>query len=194
MGGLSATLFGGCQKEEGAAMHLPGDGDAGDLTMASTGDGGRDGRDARADGPRKDLASDTGDGSAGRGDTVPDAPPIAEPPADGGVDSPVTYHGHPWNGTPAVVPGTIQASLYDTGGEGVAYHDTDLGNTGARMAMMTDPTLPEAKFRTGDNVDLRSTRAGTDHSDDGTPVDAGKLYISWTQYGEWVNYTIDVKQ
>lgn len=35
-----------------------------------------------------------------------------------------------YGGSPAVIPGTIEAEEYDYGGEGVAYYDTDPGNNG----------------------------------------------------------------
>ncbi|OVE77886.1 hypothetical protein BVX99_01360, partial [bacterium F16] len=37
----------------------------------------------------------------------------------------------PYNGTPAVIPGTIMSVHYDNGGEGVAYHDTTAGYEGS---------------------------------------------------------------
>ena len=78
-----------------------------------------------------------------------------------------TYSGTPYSGTPAAVPGTIQAENYDTGGEGVAYHDTTSGNSGGA-------------YRT-DNVDI------------GTTTDAGGGYlVGWVQAGEWLNYTVNV--
>jgi hypothetical protein len=188
LGAMSAALVGGCQKEEGAARPVgtPDGGTVDVVTIRTDAGSGDRGADAMG----KDLASDTADASAGKGDTGIDVPPIAERPADGGGG----YKGAPYKDTPAAVPGTIQASAYDTGGEGTAYHDSDPGNTGARMAQVSDPNAPEANFRTGEDVDLRSIRAGTDRSDDGIALDPGKLYISWIQPREWVKYTIDVKQ
>ena len=42
----------------------------------------------------------------------------------------------PTPGVPSVVPGVIEAENFDTGGEGVAYHDTSLispGNSNYRV-------------------------------------------------------------
>lgn len=36
----------------------------------------------------------------------------------------------PFGGTPATVPGLIEAEEYDIGGQGVAYDDTTTGNDG----------------------------------------------------------------
>ncbi len=111
-----------------------------------------------------------------------------EAPALGG------YKGRPWNNTPQAVPGMIPASFYDVGGEGIAYHDADPGNNGANQARTTDATLPEATFRADEAVDMRTTRAGMDRYDSGADIQARQLYVGWTQSGEWINYTIDVKE
>jgi hypothetical protein len=73
----------------------------------------------------------------------------------------------PYHGTPAAVPGTIQAEDYDLGGEGVSYHDATIGNSGA-------------VYRT-DDVDLL---AASDVGDGYSVVD--------TVAGEWLNYAVDV--
>jgi hypothetical protein len=65
------------------------------------------------------------------------------------------------------VPGRIEAENYDTGGEGVGYHDTTPGNTGG-------------KYRNGD-VDIEVT------SDVG-----GGYNVGWTDVGEWLAYTVSV--
>jgi len=73
----------------------------------------------------------------------------------------------PYGGTVRSIPGTIEAEYYDTGGEGIAYHDLTSGNSGN-------------VFRT-DNVDLEAT------------TDTGGGYnVGWTQAGEWLEYTVNV--
>ena len=71
----------------------------------------------------------------------------------------------PWTGTPAAIPGTIKASDFDNGGEGVAYHDTTAGNKGG-------------VYRQSD-VDLEASAAGG-------------YDLGWTRAGEWLNYTVSV--
>ncbi|MGI4787965.1 MAG: carbohydrate-binding protein [Janthinobacterium lividum] len=72
-----------------------------------------------------------------------------------------------YNG-PHTIPGMIQAEDYDTGGEGIAYHDSDAGNTGGA-------------YRT-DGVDIRTVTS-----------DAGSGYqVGWTNPGEYLNYTVNV--
>jgi endonuclease/exonuclease/phosphatase family metal-dependent hydrolase len=71
----------------------------------------------------------------------------------------------PFSGSPASVPGTIQAEDFDEGGEGVAYHDTTPGNSGGQ-------------YRATD-VDIElSANGGYD--------------VGWTVAGEWLNYTVNV--
>ncbi|HEY2901993.1 MAG TPA: carbohydrate-binding protein [Polyangia bacterium] len=133
-------------------------------------------------------------------ETAPDGAPMdttAVPPTDAGssdVTAVPNYAGLPWNNMAQVVPGMVQASFYDQGGEGVAYHDSDQNNNGADQARASDPTLPEASFRPTEGVDLRSIRAGIDKYVTGMNLQAGQLYVGWTQTGEWVNYTVNVAQ
>jgi subtilisin family serine protease len=70
----------------------------------------------------------------------------------------------PFGGTPAPVPGLIEAEHFDEGGEGLAYHDTTSGNTGGA-------------FRQTD-VDIETT------------ADAGGGYnVGYLVKGEWLRYS-----
>jgi carbohydrate binding protein with CBM6 domain len=71
----------------------------------------------------------------------------------------------PFTGTPAAIPGTVRASDFDNGGEGIAYHDTSAGNKGG-------------VYRQSD-VDLEANVAGG-------------YDLGWTKAGEWLNYTVSV--
>ena len=75
----------------------------------------------------------------------------------------------PYSGTPAPLPGTIQAENFDHGGRGIAFNDTTIGNTGGA-------------YRTTDiDVDIEAT------------TDAGGGYnVGWTKAGEWLKYTVSV--
>jgi Carbohydrate binding module (family 6) len=199
--GASLAALGGCQKDEGETdMVAPGD-SGGSMLADGTIDGGPDGAGGSdradaggggTDGGRSDMMVMGGIDAAV--EAAPEAP--ISPPPDAGAELPplVGYKGTAWNNMPQAVPGMIRASFYDVGGEGVAYHDLDTGNNGANQARLTDPNLPEASFRAAEGVDMRTTRNGMDHYDNGTNLQAGQLYIGWTQSGEWVNYTIDVKE
>ena len=73
----------------------------------------------------------------------------------------------PYGGTPAAVPGTVQAANYDTGGKGVAYNVTSVNGT--------------ANSYRSDGVDLEAC------TDTGCGYDIG-----WTAAGQWFNYTVNV--
>jgi hypothetical protein len=73
----------------------------------------------------------------------------------------------PFGGTPAAIPGTVQAENYDTGGQGVAYNVTSVNGT-------------DNGYRS-DGVDLEAC------SDTGGGVDLG-----WTSGGQWFKYTVNV--
>ncbi|MDP9176002.1 MAG: carbohydrate-binding protein [Planctomycetota bacterium] len=73
----------------------------------------------------------------------------------------------PFSGTPAAVPGTIQAENYDLGGQGVAYNTTDTMNRGG-------------VYR-NDGVGIEAT------SDIGGGYDVG-----WVHVGAWLKYTVNV--
>ena len=75
--------------------------------------------------------------------------------------------GAPYGGTPAAVPGTVQAANYDTGGQGVAYNVTSVNGT--------------ANSYRSDGVDLEAC------SDTGCGYDLG-----WTATGQWFKYTVNV--
>jgi beta-glucosidase len=78
-----------------------------------------------------------------------------------------------FGGTPAAVPGTVQAANYDTGGQGIAYNVTAAGNgtgTGYRS----------------DGIDLEATADTQD-----TTAPGGGYDIGWTNPGQWFDYTVD---
>jgi hypothetical protein len=73
----------------------------------------------------------------------------------------------PYGGTPAAIPGTVQAENYDVGGQGVAYNVTSVNGT-------------DNGYRS-DGVDLEAC------SDTGGGVDLG-----WESPGQWFKYTVNV--
>ncbi len=72
----------------------------------------------------------------------------------------------PYGGTPATVPGVVQAENYDTGGQGAAYNVTSTNGTGNGYR--------------SDGIDLEAT------SDTGGGYDLG-----WTSGGQWFRYTVN---
>ena len=73
----------------------------------------------------------------------------------------------PYGGTPAAVPGTVQAVNYDTGGQGAGYNVTSVNGT--------------ANSYRSDGVDIEAC------SDTGCGDDLG-----WTATGQWFRYTVNV--
>jgi carbohydrate binding protein with CBM35 domain len=82
-----------------------------------------------------------------------------------GVCTGVTCGSQPYGGTPRSVTSTIQAEDYDTGGEGVAFHDSDTTNSGGQ-------------YRT-DSVDIGAT------TDTG-----GGFNVGWTNATEYLKYSV----
>ena len=117
---------------------------------------------------------------------------------------PVNYAGKPFQdafhrgGMPSV-PGLIQCALYDLGGEGVAYHDTDALNNGSgKLNQEAGHQRAHGgtyiwNFRRDEGVDLSFVKdwADLNHTNQVTPP-LNQFYIGWTENGEWCNYTVNV--
>ena len=103
--------------------------------------------------------------AATNGTSPAPAPPPAPTPTPAPPAAPPVST--PYSGTPAALPGTIEAENYDKGGEGLAYHDTTAGNS-------------SAAYRT-DDVDIRVT-ADT----------SGAYNVKSIRAGEWMAYTVNV--
>ena len=74
----------------------------------------------------------------------------------------------PYFGRPLTIPGTIDAEVYDFGGEGLAYHDTEAQN------------IPGG-FRPEEGVDLE-------------PNGKGGFHVGYVAQDEWVEYTVIVAE
>ena len=72
----------------------------------------------------------------------------------------------PYGNVVTAIPARIEIEKFDTGGEGVAYHDNDAANNGGQ-------------YRPTEGVDL-------DNAQD------GGYCIGWTASGEWTEYTINI--
>ena len=118
---------------------------------------------------------------------------------------PPGYAGRPFEDAaykagPQRIPGIVQCALYDLGGEGVAYHDTDAINHGGGELNAQPPhQRPHASpyvwgFRKDEGVDISYAKdiADLSHPNPTSPL-VNQLYIGWTADGEWVNYTVDVQ-
>jgi len=122
----------------------------------------------------------------------------AAPPAD--------YKGKPFKDAEhksglQVIPGRLQCALYDLGGEGVAYHDTDVINHGSgelnHQPNHCEPGVPASicYFRENEGADISYTKnlADFNHPNFFVPLKM-QLYLGWEADGEWTNYTVDVKK
>ena len=118
---------------------------------------------------------------------------------DGGV--PDDYAGRPFEDAAQSIPGRVELSRYDWGGEGVAYHDSDAVNNGSgrlnREELHRRPGVPDsiAHFRSEEGVDLSFAKdfADFNHPNLWDPPDR-QLYIGWQESGEWANYTVEVER
>ncbi len=126
------------------------------------------------------------------------APSVAQIPKD--------YKGIPFRDSAhtqgaQVIPGKVQLALFDMGGEGVAYHDTDSTNNGSgvlnRDTLHQRPGVPLyiCHFREHEGVDISYTKdfADFNHPNKVVPP-VNQLYIGWEADGEWTKYTVNVKK
>jgi hypothetical protein len=105
------------------------------------------------------------------------------------------YKGEAFNNSIQVIPGKLQCEFYDTGGEGIAYHDLDSINGGSGRLNPADGSFLN-EFRMGENVGISYTK-GKDIDNNRFNLfnpEMGQLYVGWTKPGEWTNYTVDVRQ
>ena len=120
--------------------------------------------------------------------------------------TPADYKGTPFKDPehksgPQVIPGRLQCALYDLGGEGVAYHDTDAINHGSgelnHRPEHCEPGVPASicYFRENEGADISYTKnlADFNHPNFFVPLKM-QLYLGWEADGEWTNYTVDVKK
>jgi hypothetical protein len=114
---------------------------------------------------------------------------------------PAGYAGKPYEdaiykGGSQAIPGTIMCAYYDSGGEGVAYHDTTPKNMGSGTLNPADGSYLN-EFRMHEAVDISYTKY---HGEiDNSPYDIvqppeGLLYVGWTEPGEWFNLSVDVAE
>jgi hypothetical protein len=107
------------------------------------------------------------------------------------------YRGKPWNGEIQQIPGKIQCELYDVGGEGVAWHDTDSVNNGSGRLNPANGTILN-EFRMNEGVDISYTKfqeTAIDNSEFNlVEPEKDQHYVGWTEPGEWISYTIKVSK
>lgn len=97
-------------------------------------------------------------------------------------------------GGPQPIPGRIHCAYYDLGGEGVAYHDSTPVNQGSGGLNPADGSYLH-QFRIDEAVDTTYTKAGEydNHPYNLVEPELGRLYVGWTEPGEWLKFTVEVK-
>jgi hypothetical protein len=117
---------------------------------------------------------------------------------------PADYKGTPfadsvYNGGAQAIPGRVEAAYYDLGGEGVAYHDTDVKNQGSgslnyQQNCPDNASIYICHFREKDATDPSYTKTCCDFTSKNLDVPKAKaFYVGWEAKGEWLNYTVNVK-
>jgi hypothetical protein len=95
------------------------------------------------------------------------------------------------------IPGRLQCALYDIGGEGIAYHDSDSINQGSGKLNPADGTYLN-EFRKQEGVDVSYTKFREPPIDNNpynfVAPEKDQLYVGWTAPGEWIKYTVLVKE
>jgi hypothetical protein len=106
-----------------------------------------------------------------------------------------TYFSKPWKQKAQGIPGRIECELYDLGGEGDAYHDTDSINNGSgKLNPANGDFLNEFRMKEGVDISFTKARNIDNHPFNKVEPQLNQLYVGWTQPGEWINYTVDVKK
>src|SRR5271169_3522324 len=121
----------------------------------------------------------------------------------GGSSSSGNYTGQPFHDEryaegPQAIPGKLQCAYYDAGGEGIAYHDSDAVNHGSGELNPLDGSYLHA-FRVHEGVDISYVKVGRQPAVDDNPFNlvappAEQLYVGWTRPGEWLKFTINVRE
>lgn len=109
--------------------------------------------------------------------------------------SKTSHAGAPWHDSAQAIPGRLECEKYDQGGEGIAYHDVDSINNGSGKLNPDDGSFLHT-YRMKEGVDISFTKPGGIDNNPFNRImpDTGRLYVGWTEPGEWINYTVDIKK
>src|SRR5579872_6986489 len=107
----------------------------------------------------------------------------------------LTTAGKPYQNKIQHIPGRIECEYYNEGGEGIAYHDSDAINNGSGKLNPANGTYLN-EFRMNEGVDISYTKSNNiDNNPFSKPVPVlDQLYVGWTNSGEWINYSVEVKK
>jgi hypothetical protein len=94
-----------------------------------------------------------------------------------------------------IIPGNVQCEYFDSGGEGIAYHDSDSINSGSGRLNPSDGSYLH-EFRKNEAVDISYTKIDEREIDNNpfnrTEPQKDQHYVGWTEPGEWLCYTVRV--
>ena len=105
----------------------------------------------------------------------------------------VPYQDSRYIGGAQKIPGRVECACYDSGGEGIAYHDSDAKNNGSGGLNPADGSYLN-QFRMNEGVDTSYTKF---HDQiDNSPYELvqpqeNQLYVGWTEPGEWFKLTVE---
>lgn len=109
------------------------------------------------------------------------------------------YQGEPYSDSVRasgsfMIPGRIECEFYDTGGESVAYHDSDTANNGSGNLNQGEGYLNNFRTEEGPDISFTKFYDSIDNSRYNLvqPMKE-QLYLGWTEPGEWTNYTVNVE-
>lgn len=106
----------------------------------------------------------------------------------------IPFSDNKYNDGAQTIPGKIQCEYFDFGGEGIAYHDLDIVNSGSgNLNKQNNNYLHE--FRMDESVDISYTKPNQidNNAFNFIQPEMNQLYVGWTEPGEWLNYTINVQ-
>lgn len=93
------------------------------------------------------------------------------------------------------IPGKVECEFYDVGGEGVSYHDSDSINNGSGKLNPADGSFIN-EFGKDEGVDISYTKKRNidNHPFNKVKPEMNQLYVGWTEPGEWIKYSVEVKK
>lgn len=106
-----------------------------------------------------------------------------------------SYQGKPWGDKIQEIPGRVQCEFYDTGGEGISFHDTDSINNGSgRLNPANGDFFNEFRMHEGVDISYTKTNGTDDNPYNDIMPEMNQLYVGWTVPGEWIKYTVQVRE
>lgn len=97
--------------------------------------------------------------------------------------------------TPQQIPGRVECELYNAGGEGSAYHDSDEINNGSgKLNPANGSYLNEFRMREGVDISYTKEKNIDNTIYNKVQPEMNSLYVGWTVPGEWINYDVAVER